>query len=103
MSKTAPKAQFLVTEDNVLEVVNKIYVKKKDIKDPRIIDSIRHLCQINKQHDPVVQLAIFLARKEVLENACAIYIETEQEVLFEESNTELNIILEMLEKHTITR
>ena len=101
--ETAPTKQFLVTKDNILEVVNKIYVKKSSLPNPNIIERLKGLCEINKDNNPIVQLAIFEARKEVLESACEIYIEHEQDLLFEEANDELNLIVQMLAEHTITQ
>lgn len=101
---TAPKAQLLITEHNITEVVQRIFVKKKDISDPRIVDNLRHLIQSGMDNnDPVKRLAIFVARKEILENASEIYAEKGEDLLFEESVIELNVILEILKEYTITK
>lgn len=104
MEESAPKKQLLVTSDNITEVVNKIMVKKSDIKDPRIIDNLRHLCEIaDKRKDPKITLAVFMARKAILEEAGEIYATNNIDPLFEETTNELNVILEILKEHTIIR
>jgi len=104
MEELAPKKQLLVTSENITEIVNKIMVKKSDIKDPRIIDNLRHLCEIaEKRKDSKITLAVFIARKEVLEEAGEIYATNGIDSLFEESTKELDVILEILKEHTITR
>ncbi len=104
----APTKQLLVTKDNVTQIVNRIYVKKKDIVNPEVVNSLRHLCDIvdkdtPDRKTPQRMLAIFLMRKEILENACEIYIENNEEVLFAEATDELQAILQIIEEHTITR
>jgi hypothetical protein len=101
--ETAPVKQLLLTEQNVHEVVGKIYVKKGSMTNPDIINTLRHLCAINRQNDPMVQLGIFLARKDMLEKATQIYLETDQEELFNETADELEVIIEVLKQCTITR
>lgn len=104
MEELTPKKQLLVTSENITEIVNKIMVKKSDIKDPKIIDNLRHLCEIaDKRKDPKITLAIFMARKAVLEEAGEIYATNDVDLLFEEATNELNIILEILKEHTIIR
>jgi hypothetical protein len=103
LGETAPTKQLLLTEQNVHEVVGKIYVKKSDIANPDIINTLRHLCAINKTNDPAVQFGIFLARKDMLEKATQIYFESNQEELFNESADELEVIIEVLKQCTITR
>lgn len=104
MEELAPKKQLLVTSENITEIVNKIMVKKSDIKDPRIIDNLRHLCEIaDKRKDPKITLAIFMARKAVLEEAGEIYATNDIDLLFEESTKELDVILDILKEYTITK
>lgn len=112
----APTQQLLVTSDNITDVINKIYIKKKDIVDPNIVNALRHLCAVvdrDKKEieahphapfkNPQRMRAVFLMRKEILENASEIYIDSEEEVLFNEASAELDIIVKILEEHTITK
>jgi uncharacterized protein YqeY len=104
MSETAPTKQLLVTEHNVTGIIHRYFVKKKDIVDPNIVNTLRHLCKIaDKRKDPVITLAIFEARKQILEEACEIYAEAGQDELFDEQMKELNVVMELLKEHTITK
>jgi hypothetical protein len=114
--KSAPTKQLLVTRDNITDVVNRIYIKKSDVLNPHIVESLRHLCDVVERDkkeieahpmapfkNPQRMLAIFLMRKEILENASEIYIENNEDVLFAEAIDELEVILKILEEHTITK
>jgi hypothetical protein len=98
-----PKKQILITEQNVHEIVQKLYVKKDTIVNVAAINNLRHLCSVNTDNDPVRQLRIFQARKAILENSCEIFLEAEEEKLFDESSEELDLLLKILEKHTLAR
>lgn len=112
----APTQQLLITRDTIGEIVRKIYVKKSDIVNPTVVDSLRRLCdKVDRDKkeiearphapfkNPERMLAIFLMRKQILENASEIYIEGNEESLFTESSEELDIIVQVLKDHTITK
>ena len=105
----APIRQLLVSTENIQEVVNKIYVKKSDIKDPRILDNLHHLCNVVEQDKrssilkSARMLAVFEMRKDILENASEIYAENGEEELFDEHTNELEVILEVLKEYTLVK
>ena len=99
----APNQQLLITEHNISEIVNKIYVKKKDIPNPDVIAALKHLVKVNDTKDPERQLLIFLMQKDILEHASEIFIEHNEDILFEETNDQLNIILELIKDFTVKR
>ena len=105
MSKNnAPQQQLMITAENANTIINRVYVKKKDIIDPRIIDNLQHLCNAAKvKNDPKRMLAIFNARKELLENASEIYAEQGEDQLFDEHVTELEVLIEILKEYTLQR
>jgi len=108
MDKIAPIHQLLVTKENITEIINKIYIKKKELVNPDIINALRHLCDIVSVEPEKTKKftrlhAIYLMRKEILENASELYAESNEDELFEESIMELDILMEILKEHTIIR
>jgi hypothetical protein len=99
----APKAQLLVTENNVSEVLQRIFVKKSAIINPDIINSIKHLVRVNTNKDPKRQLALFYMRQQVLDYAGEIYIMNDETQLFDESALEAEVIMKLVEECTIVR
>jgi len=101
----APEKQLLITEHNVQEIANRmIYVKKKGLKDPRIVENLRHLVEkANQKNSPKRMLALFEARKKILEEASEIYAMENEESLFNECTDELAVIIQMIKDYTIIR
>lgn len=113
---TAPTQQLLITRETIGDIVKKIYVKKSDIVNPTVIETLRRLCdRVEKDpkeiearphapfKNPQRMLAIFLMRKQILEDASEIYIDGNEDGLFKETYEELDIILQVLKDHTITK
>lgn len=113
---TAPTQQLLITRDTIGDIVSKIYIKKSDVVNPNVVENLRRLCdKVDRDKkeitanpnapfkNPQRMLAIFLMRKEILENASEIYIEGNEDSLFAESTEELEIIMQVLKEHTITK
>lgn len=101
--KDAPIEQLMVDEYNIREIIDRIYVKKSTMINPDIVLSLRHLVAVNDTKDHIRQLRIFQLRKQILEEASEIYISNGEEKLFDESVDELEVIMKILEDHTITR
>ena len=101
-SKNAPIEQLVVSEDNVINVVNRIVLKKKDIGNPDVVSNLRRLVRIakNNPNSRMTALALFKARKEILEYANEVYFIAEQEKMVDETTLELEAIAEILEKYT---
>lgn len=104
MEKITPIEQLLLTEENLVETVLKIYVKKKDVPDPNIINNLKHLYKAAKyKSNPARMLALFEARLKILEGASEIYLEKDEDLLFDEAMSELDVIEQILQFHKITR
>lgn len=108
MDTQAPKEQLLITSETITEVVRKIYVKKSNIINPEIVNELRHLCKVAEKETKGRRAAermheIFQLRKQMLESASEIYIEVDETILFEEATEELGVIIDILEKHTLTK
>jgi len=101
----SPEKQLLITEHNVQEIANRmIYVKKRGMTDPRIVENLRHLVErANQKSSPKRMLALFEARKKILETASEIYAMENEESLFNECTDELAVVIQMIKDYTIIR
>ena len=100
----APTTQFMVDENNITQIMEKFYIKKKDIPDPRIIGELKNLCtNAEYKRDPIKMLALFEARKEILENAGEIYALKSEVSLFEQTVKELEALMAIIEQHTFQK
>jgi hypothetical protein len=100
MSNNAPTTQLLVTSTNISEIMNRFYVKKKMIHNPRVIGNLKHLVEIAKDNTEDVY-KLFQARKQILEYAGEVYIQFEIDSELIECSEELEAILQMLDEHAL--
>lgn len=79
-------------------VMSTIAVKKKDIKNPEVIEGLQFMCKhINpKNYTKQTMQELLAHRLALLEGICEVYIEQDQEDLFEVSVQEIDIIKELL-------
>lgn len=94
--ETSIKTVDLSSLDSVMETIS---VKKKTLKHPEIIDELHFLCKhINRtNYNKNMLKAIIANRILMLEDQCTIYIEEDQDTLFNIAIEELDILKELLE------
>jgi len=93
--ENSKKVIDLSSLDSVMETIS---VKKRDIKNPEVIDSLHYLCKhINpKNYSKSMLKAIIASRILMLEDQCTIYIEEEQDDLFNLSIEEIDLLKDFL-------
>ena len=96
MANTAPDKQLLITEQNALDVINRIFVKECELIRPNVINDILKLVELNKANDPIRAHKLFTLQTEILNNASTIYIMADEPELLEESVLEMSILQEIL-------
>jgi hypothetical protein len=94
--ENSKKVIDLSSLDSVMETIS---VKKKTIKHPEVIETLQFLCKhINPaNYNKNMLRAIIANRILMLEDQCTIYIEENQDNLFDLSVEEIDLLKELLD------
>lgn len=86
-----------LTPETLPKVIHQIAVRKRDLADPRIIESLKDLLDSSPNKlDPSRNKAVLITRQRILEQAQEIYLEAGEDELYFRALEESTMIDEIL-------